>query len=423
MARAPDIVPPIGAKALFAIFLLALGVRLATIALAGAETARFGDAPAYQLAARALVETGRYPAKTDAFFFRPPGYAAFLAVITLGRPERVVVAKVASAVLGALGAVILAAIGGRLFRRRMVGILAGIGAALDPSLVMVSTDVQSEPLFLALLYAAGFLLLAAADRPSSTLALGAGILTGLAILTRPSALLVAPLLAALLFDRRWPLRARAHLAAAGVLGAALALAPWTIRNAVVYREFVLVSDVGGFNFYLGNSDLMARFYEIRDRRSYDAWSDETFALLGKRLNELAASGITSPGAVTRALVRRTIVEGIAHPGPTADLFGHKILDWLRPYPNPIFWPRTVVFGVGALYTLLFFLAAVGLARAPRRGATVFAVAFLLASMAAHVLTLVSWRYRVPYWDPVLLLYAAFGTVTLLPGWKLSTRPA
>lgn len=332
-------------------------------------------------------------------------------------------AKVASAVLGSLGAVILAAIGGRLFRRRVVGILAGIGTALDPSLVMVSTDVQSEPLFLALLCAAGFLLLAAADRPSSTLALGAGILTGLAILTRPSALLVAPLLVAVLFDRRWPLRARAHLAAAGILGATLALAPWTIRNAVVYREFVLVSDVGGFNFYLGNSDLMARFYEIQDRRSYDAWSDETFALLGKRLNELAASGITSPGAVTRALVRRTIAEGIARPGATANLLGHKILDWLRPYPNPIFWPRTVVFGVGALYSLLFFLAAVGLARAPRRGATAFAVAFLLASMAAHVLTLVSWRYRVPYWDPVLLLYGAFGAVTLLPGWKLSSRPA
>ncbi|HLN92616.1 MAG TPA: glycosyltransferase family 39 protein, partial [Thermoanaerobaculia bacterium] len=95
-------------------------------------------------------------------------------MITLGRPDRVVVAKLASAVLGALGAVILAVLGARLFRRRSVGMLAGIGAALDPSLVMVSTDVQSEPLFLALLCLAGFLLLVAADRPSSTLALVAG---------------------------------------------------------------------------------------------------------------------------------------------------------------------------------------------------------------------------------------------------------
>lgn len=415
-----DAVPRIGGKALLAIFLLALAVRLAVVAWTGATTAHFGDAPAYQLAARALAETGRYPSKTDAYYFRPPGYAAFLAVVTLGHPERVLVAKVASAVLGAFAAVILAAIAARLFRRRGVAIVAGVAAALDPSLVMVTSDVQSEPLFLVLLLGAGFLLLAAVDRPSSTLALAAGILTGLAILTRPSALLVVPLLAAPLGDRRWPFRARAHIAAAGVLGAVLALAPWTIRNAVVYREFVLVSDVGGFNFYLGNSDLMARFYEIRDRKSYDAWSDETFVLLGERLNELAAAGVTSPGAVTRSLVRRTIADAAARPAATARLVAHKVWDWLRPYPNPLFWPRPIVFGIGALYVALYALAARGLALAPRRGATLFALAFLFASMAAHVMTLVSWRYRVPYWDPVLILYGALGAGTLLPGWKRST---
>jgi hypothetical protein len=27
-------------------------------------------------------------------------------------------------------------------------------------------------------------------------------------------------------------------------------------------------------------------------------------------------------------------------------------------------------------------------------------------MAAHVAIIVVWRYRIPYWDPVLILYAA-----------------
>jgi Dolichyl-phosphate-mannose-protein mannosyltransferase len=356
------------------------------------------------------------------YYFRPPGYAAFLAVVTLGHPERVVVAKVASAILGSFAAVILAAIGARLFRRRGYGIAAGVGAALDPSLVLVTSDVQSEPLFLVLLLSAGFLLLVAVDRPSSTLALVAGILAGLAILTRPSALLVAPLLAAPLSDRRWPPRARAHLAAAGVLGAVLSLAPWTIRNLFVYRELVLVSDVGGFNFYLGNSDLMARFYEIRDRRAYAAWSDETFALLGTRLDELARAGVTSPGQVTRTLVDRTLADAVRSPSATARLLAHKTADWLRPYPNPLFWPRAVVLGVGALYSILYLAAARGLFVAPRRGVTVFILGFLFLSMAAHVITLVSWRYRVPYWDPVLILYGAFGAGTLLARWKPSTNP-
>jgi hypothetical protein len=29
-------------------------------------------------------------------------------------------------------------------------------------------------------------------------------------------------------------------------------------------------------------------------------------------------------------------------------------------------------------------------------------------MATHVATLVVFRYRIPFWDPLLLLYGAFG---------------
>jgi len=36
--------------------------------------------------------------------------------------------------------------------------------------------------------------------------------------------------------------------------------------------------------------------------------------------------------------------------------------------------------------------------------------------------IVVWRYRVPYWDPVLLLYGIFGAgITLAPLWKLRRR--
>src|SRR5262249_53736280 len=161
------------------------------------------------------------------------------------------VAKVANAVLGAFAAWLIAVLGARLFRRRSVALAAGFVAAIDPSLVFVSSDVQTEPLFLALLLAAGFLLLVCVDRPSSNFGVLAGLLLGLAILTRPSALALVPLLLAPLGDRRYPVRARAHLAGSALLGLALGLAPWVIRNAVVYRDFILVSDVGGLNTWIG----------------------------------------------------------------------------------------------------------------------------------------------------------------------------
>jgi len=35
-------------------------------------------------------------------------------------------------------------------------------------------------------------------------------------------------------------------------------------------------------------------------------------------------------------------------------------------------------------------------------------------LAVHVVILVLWRYRVSYWDPVLLLYGVFGASQIFP---------
>lgn len=407
LAGAPAEIPRLG-RAGLAVFAVAFLVRLAAIAVTGFSTPHFADAPAYLRAAQALAETGQYPFRTDPYYVRPPGYSAFLTVVTLGHPGRIAVAKTANAVLGALAAWLLAALGARLFRRRGVALAAGFGAALDPSLIFVSSDIQTEPLFLLLLLASGFLLLVCVDRPSSNFGVLSGILLALACLTRPSALALAPLLFAPLADRRHPPRARAHLAASALLGLALGLFPWVLRNAVVYRDFILVSDVGGLNTYLGNGQPMRKFFDLRSREDYERWAAETDRATRARVAQLTASGVTTPAGVSRALVRETLADTIAHPAAHAELLLLKAWDWLRPYPNPLFWPRYAVVGVGILYGVLYVLCALGLLRAPRRGVSLFALAVLALSMAAHVASVVSWRYRVPYWDPILILYAAFG---------------
>ncbi len=257
--------------------------------------------------------------------------------------------------MGALAAWLLAVLGARLFRSRAVGLGTGFAAALDPSLIFVSSDVQTEPLFLLLLLAAGFLLLVSVDRPSSNFAVLAGILVGLACLTRPSALAMTPLLLAPLFDRRYPVRARAHLAGSAVLGLVLGLAPWVIRNAVVYRDFILVSDVGGLNVYLGNNDAMRRFFDVRTREEYERWAAETDRETRGRIAQLQAAGVTTPAAISRALVGETLSDARAHPGAHVRLLLLKSWDWLRPYPNPLFWPRLFVVAVGLFYGVLYVL--------------------------------------------------------------------
>jgi hypothetical protein len=395
-------------------------VRIGATAAAGFQTLRFADSRAYLGAANVLVTTGSYPDRTDALFFRAPGYPVFLAAVTLGHPERIAAAKIAGAASAALVPLLLAALSARLFQSRAVALATGLAAALHPSFVLIAADIQSETVFLPLLLGAAYLLLAATDRPSTSLALGAGLLLATAALVRPTALALAPFLLAPLRDRRYPLRARAHLAGAAALGFAAALAPWTARNALMFHEFIPVSDSAGSSFFDGNTGWTSRLYAARTRAEFEDLVLQSDRDKRARLAALGPEASASPGRRSSALVRLAVEERRRDPAGTARLYAHKIWQWLRPYPTPLYWPASIVIGIGLLYTALYAAAAAGLATAHRRGAASFCLAVLAVTMASHVALLVLWRYRVPYWDPVLLLYGVFAAGYKLPTWKRSS---
>jgi hypothetical protein len=244
----------------------------------------------------------------------------------------------------------------------------------------------------------------------------AGIALALAALTRPSALVLVPFLAAVLLDRRWPARARAHLAASAFLGFFLALAPWTIRNALVFHELLPVNDAAGCAFYQGNSDWMVRFYKLDSQPAYLAWSRDMFADLDRQTAELVSMGHGSPGARSRYFFRKAFQERSGDPAGWARLLLHKAGDFVRPWPNPLFWPKSVVASVGVIGAAVTVLAAIGFTLRTRPGVRVFSLAFLAVTFAAHVAILVVWRYRIPYWDPVLLLYAMPGGAKIVGRW-------
>ncbi|MCA1579989.1 MAG: glycosyltransferase family 39 protein [Acidobacteria bacterium] len=405
--------PRLGPRALGAILILAAAARLALALQVGLGAVQFGDAPAYLYAAEQLARTGRYPATTDVGFFRPPGYPAFLVLATLGHPERLAPAKLANVALGSLAVLVLAALSARIFRSRRIAIATGIGGALAPGLVLISSDIQSEPLFLLLLLSAAFLLLVSVDRPSSTLALLAGGALGLSALTRPTSLALIPFLLAPLADRRYPFRIRSHIAGAALLGALLSVGPWTLRNAVVFREFIPVNDADGRAFYEGNSVWARRYYALRSRAEYAAWLTAEDLDIRKKLGEAEAGGVFSPRQRARAFRDMALQDVRADPAAALGLLLQKFWFWLRPYPTTWFRSAPVVWLTGLYYGVLYALAAAGFLSARRRGVRLFALGILTVSLASHALIIVVWRYRIPYWDPVLLLYGVPGGARLL----------
>lgn len=339
--------------------------------------------------------------------------------MTLGHPERIVLAKAAGAAAGAVASILLGALALRLFGSPRVAALAGLGAALDPSLVLLAADIQSEAIFVPLLLAAGLALLAATDRCSARLALAAGVLLAAAALARPSALAVAPFLLAPLGDRRWPARVRARLAGAALLGLTLALAPWAVRNALRFHELILVNDSAGAAFYDGNSAHTLGLYEARTREELEARLASMDAHKRQALDSLPAAAAASPSARSRALRHLAITELAANPGLAPKLYLRKAWEWWRPYPSPLYWPWPAVVGVGLLNVALYILGGLGLARAERRSAARFAAAFLAVAMLFHLAFIVVFRYRVPFWDPVLLLYAASAAGPGVASWRRS----
>ena len=377
---------------------------------------RFGDSFAYIGAAQRLLREGTYPGNTDGLFFRPPGYPFFLAASTLGHPAAIAADKLWNAALGAAAVVVLAAVARRIFDSRAIALAAGGIAALHPPFLYLSSQVQSEALYLSLASAAGFLLLVCVDRPSSGMGLLAGAVLAVAALVRPSALVLAPFLAAPLFDRRYPPRVRRSLAATALAGFCLALAPWTIRNAIRFRTLLPVNDEAGFVFYQGNSGWNARFYRLRSLDEYRAWIAElNAAVTAKWAKEIPGLDGPNPAGRSLALASAAVRWARDHPREEAWLLWRKAREWLRPGASPLVRGWTVSLLTGAYYSVLFLFGAIGLAAARRRGIACFCVAMLAATMAFHVALLVLLRYRMATWDPVLILYAPSGILRLVGG--------
>jgi 4-amino-4-deoxy-L-arabinose transferase-like glycosyltransferase len=173
-----------------------------------------------------VFRAGRVPVQTA---YRAPGFPLLLAVVHVIGGHALLDERVAQVGVGVALVVLVYDIGRRLYGPR-TALAAGLLAAVSPVLVLFDATLISEPLFTMLMLAA--LSCALARRPAL-----AGVLVGLAALTRPEGLALIPAVALLLANRRAALVA--------TLTALACVAPWTIRNAVVLHGFVPVSTETG----------------------------------------------------------------------------------------------------------------------------------------------------------------------------------
>ena len=223
---------------------------------------------------------------------------------------------------------------------------------------------------------------------------------GLAALSRSMLIGFLPLLAIWIWWARRRL-GRAWSGAALFCAAVLAaLAPWIVRNAIVFHEFVPATTDAGHGFYVANNER-----SLDDPRGFYMPDDWSFML---------KPGETSIGEVeaSRRLMHITRDYLLSHPRVALRLMARRFVTLWGFYPNPDFIGRTQVLVYALAYIPLFPFMLFGLWRAHRRREAdrmdlLLVDGLILYTTAIHTVFLAMIRYREPLM-PFLLVFAAMG---------------
>jgi uncharacterized membrane protein YdjX (TVP38/TMEM64 family) len=425
----------------FAVFILALLVRIAAIELSGAEAIRSGEAADYLAAAALVCEQGVYPERGNLPFFRAPGLPFFVAGVTLCQPARTRAIKYALAACDAATVLLIVLIarllwGAAIRERRYSAIpfFAAVLAIPHPLQVAALTDIHIEPLFTMLIAASIWLLLR--GNPAV-----AGAAVALASLTRPMALLCIPLFALFLALRPegkeqgvtaggespsagLPLRSRQggfRPVLLFVFTAGLMLAPWTLRNAIRFGELIVVNDAAGFSLWQGTHPELLTIVKTEDPVAFQKRAVEFERVAVPAAAAIVEARASTPGA-RDAVWRRLALENVR----TDPLFAlsatlEKAALYWRPWLHPA-QHSTAAVVLSLMVSLTLFLGGVsGMTQFPHKRLLAAALLFLAAFWLAHVPFIPTIRLRMPFTDPLLICFTAgalsAATTRLRSDWK------
>jgi 4-amino-4-deoxy-L-arabinose transferase-like glycosyltransferase len=393
-----------GALSLGLAIAVGLAVRAIALGLSG-DLPCTNDECSYLKVAGVLLDGGGLSPVRG--FLWAPGYPFFLALA--GRVgEMAFTAKVLQILLATATQVTLF-----LWARRCFGERIALGSvwifALYPTLVAFTHFLWSETLYLFLLVAAVAVMFGGIERMGRRrflLLVASGLFFGLAALVRPVALYFLvfwlPWLAIKDTDRS---RGRQTVLAIA-LGCLLAIAPWTLRNAVVYRAFAPIDATLGVNLWRGNANPAVANWDFGfDRRPRNDGAPPGFA-------ECQDSSLIDRD---RCNVSRSLAMIARSPVAFARRVPTKLLDLVNPTSFLVRHARWGLYGTMSLgsvfvltllvvvsYTAVVLMAAAGLIAFPNQNlpspsglARQLVVALILYTLALHAITFGMSRFRLP----------------------------
>ncbi len=406
------------------LFLIALAVRfvyLGTLFVRPGFNIPIVDEIAYDRMARyfiTMLDFGPGP------LFRPPFWPFVLGVSYALFGSVFAIARLLNVFLGALAVAAAYRLGVKLMDRK-IAFAGALILCIYGFFVHINATGLATSLLVYLVLEAMNLSLRTRHSGHWASALFAGLLWGLAAITRPVALLPAVIvLGDLVFRGGSEPKQRIRQAAWVVVGLAIAIAPVTVRNALE-GDAALISTNGGINFYLGNNQAATGYTAYHPALGVFWTPDKAHAwaenVAGRRMKATEVSTFYTKQGINYLVNNPLDALGLWGRKLILLLSGREIsnngdLDFMADH-NP-FLKFLLLFGYGAL--LPFALTGMVLLwfKGPeQRLAIVVAVSLLLI----NILFFVSARYRLPAAPFFALFAAAAGAYLLQTDWKKHGR--
>ncbi len=327
----------------------------------------------------------------------PPAYPwVLVAALRIGgdRPLTWLALELIQAALGVLLVYVIYRIALLLAERR-VAIVAALLVAVYPAQIYTCNEFHSINFYSVLGAAAVFWLTRYTNESRAWKDLAfAGIAMGLLMLFRAEAPALVLLFALILVVRRGAAELRRAVAFTAI--AFLVLAPWTLRNLLVFHQFVLVTDSAGKNLWIGNNPHAtgSQHYPFNDFVPPDLWLACRQAPQNRDA-EIACETVFERAAIHFALT---------HPAAEVRLAFTK-LDYFFVFDpshekgrRPIYWVPSVLLSLAALY-------GAWLRRHQLLREDLFVVASILFAIAVTAAVFALPRYKMVI-DPFLMFFAA-----------------
>ena len=357
-----------------------------------------------------------------ALFFRPPLYPLFLALVYLFSFSNHLLVAVIQSIMLTFVALIIYKIAKLLFSEATALIAAAI-FAFHPYFLDIALKVASEPLFLLCSIMAIYALIRYEKLMGRVgLLWFSGFCSGLAILTRPTFIIIVPVVLIWLFLLRKNFKYLCKVYAIFVIAILITLSPWIIRNNLVFKEFIYCNDSGGYIFFMGNSEENYERMTTKDTERFKYLNSSGLAvnkmkqMMEKFEKEYGYSKL-SPKEKEKLWYKEAFIYIADHKLQWVKGLFLKSWEYMRPYVNPMVYPTKYVILTALVNGILYLLGVIGLLRAffskKTRGVAALFLLYFLFSLLVHTFFLASNRYRIVFIDPYLYIFSAFGFMALL----------